>query len=721
MEVRIDTDEIIREISDLSHEKGYVFALLMTVYKDHFYDPSKAVDKDPRNEISFQEVAFILGHLVKSEINLEPQPFETLDRYISETYRLLREMQLSYVRRGMDKMLGVPGGKDLSEDPDEAVGGLFIGEGMVEPIHYGDSGAYDFQYADFAPRIYVEDRKWLEDNVGLGIDKMVQFANVLKKLVQERHNDPKKRSILVSAVAKGDWATFCEELLSSFSFLPEEMEHDTLSQLSTFLSQFSCDSEHVDEGFFRPGDLNTIEARPLIKLPGGRYLVLDTFNLFRSIYESPFYWMVKDEAYLNQLADSRGRSTENLVYDLIRSAFGGEKLYRRLVVREEGKKDVSEIDVLFIIGDKALIIQAKSKKLSLKARRGSQEAQLRDFQLSVQADYDSALKIRQILLSDKCRLFQEDGTELDLPITIDDAYILCLSRYHFPAVLQHVRSFLKKPKDAPNPLAFSVFDLDLILEYLKDPYDFLYYIRQRTCLSEKVIATGEIIYLAYHLRYKLFQSKYDYEGLDESFALTIDQDILYRRGFCLDPDYNPKDVFHSWHNEDFDKLVAHVKQTGLPGFTDIILFLFDLAGDGADRLVEAIKEVKRRSEMDGKFHDASIPDQECGVTIVSGTEINSIEKRLIPLAEARKYKTKANKWIGFGCLAHSPNMVDLAIFKKERWQQSDQLEDLVSAVLKQGTLVKITKPGRNEPCHCGSKRKYKKCCLDYDERQNRSS
>jgi len=27
----------------------------------------------------------------------------------------------------------------------------------------------------------------------------------------------------------------------------------------------------------------------------------------------------------------------------------------------------------------------------------------------------------------------------------------------------------------------------------------------------------------------------------------------------------------------------------------------------------------------------------------------------------------------------------------------------------------IARPGRNEPCHCGSKRKYKHCCLSKDE------
>ena len=28
----------------------------------------------------------------------------------------------------------------------------------------------------------------------------------------------------------------------------------------------------------------------------------------------------------------------------------------------------------------------------------------------------------------------------------------------------------------------------------------------------------------------------------------------------------------------------------------------------------------------------------------------------------------------------------------------------------------IERPGRNEPCHCGSGKKYKQCCLDKDEK-----
>jgi hypothetical protein len=31
------------------------------------------------------------------------------------------------------------------------------------------------------------------------------------------------------------------------------------------------------------------------------------------------------------------------------------------------------------------------------------------------------------------------------------------------------------------------------------------------------------------------------------------------------------------------------------------------------------------------------------------------------------------------------------------------------------------RPGRNEPCHCGSGRKYKQCCLERDEAEDRAA
>ena len=35
------------------------------------------------------------------------------------------------------------------------------------------------------------------------------------------------------------------------------------------------------------------------------------------------------------------------------------------------------------------------------------------------------------------------------------------------------------------------------------------------------------------------------------------------------------------------------------------------------------------------------------------------------------------------------------------------------------STTRVARPGRNEPCTCGSGRKYKQCCLDKDEAEAR--
>jgi hypothetical protein len=36
-------------------------------------------------------------------------------------------------------------------------------------------------------------------------------------------------------------------------------------------------------------------------------------------------------------------------------------------------------------------------------------------------------------------------------------------------------------------------------------------------------------------------------------------------------------------------------------------------------------------------------------------------------------------------------------------------------------MTTVARPGRNEPCHCGSGLKYKQCCLDKDEAKVRAA
>jgi hypothetical protein len=87
-----------------------------------------------------------------------------------------------------------------------------------------------------------------------------------------------------------------------------------------------------------------------------------------------------------------------------------------------------------------------------------------------------------------------------------------------------------------------------------------------------------------------------------------------------------------------------------------------------------------------------------------------LSQDMYSLAESKKYILHADQWLSLGSIAGSPNLIDVAMYSKEPWKESADLEQLAST-LKPGILQRSGgKVGRNDPCKCGSGFKYKKCC-----------
>ncbi|HYL12844.1 MAG TPA: hypothetical protein VEV41_07400, partial [Terriglobales bacterium] len=61
---------------------------------------------------------------------------------------------------------------------------------MTEPILYSASGAYDFQYLDFAVDKYRRDAGWIHEHIGIDISEMATIARELKALHERKFNGP---------------------------------------------------------------------------------------------------------------------------------------------------------------------------------------------------------------------------------------------------------------------------------------------------------------------------------------------------------------------------------------------------------------------------------------------------------------------------------------------------------------------------------------------------
>ena len=405
--------------------------------------------------------------------------------------------------------------------------------------------------------------------------------------------------------------------------------------------------------------------------------------------------------------------------------FGRPRVHRGVVVKK-GRDDLTDLDVLAISGNKALIIQCKSKKLTLTARAGHAQTLRRDFMQAIQDAYDQALTGRRALLEGDCTFADSDGNRVRLPKVIDEVYILCVTGDHYPAVIPQARTYLSKGDQDPHPVMMSVFDLDVVTHYLCDRFDFLYYIRQRSNHADYSLADNEMALLGFHLGHKLYPNP-DATSImiDPGYSQLVDANFLVARGNWRDAPAAQK-LFHTWKNPRFDDLVNDIKHISSrqpdrrASPEDALFFLFDQAGKGADQLFGTVLQLKRTTLRDGRMHDARLPTVETrkGTTVVSfpapthPMHEQAMLQDLEGIALAHKYRSRADEWMFLGTFAGSPSQIDVFGYIKEPWHQDPEAERFVRSRLVSGRTVRPDgqKLGRNQKCPCGSGKKFKRCC-----------
>lgn len=706
-------EETVRQIQSLVHQPGYLYSLLTIALHDLFLPLEKYLDINWQDRLSYQELGYLFGLLIKKPLEIGIYPSQNdLQSQMDNTYLLLKQLHDYYSLTAFDAMIG----KRLKEKGTGIISPTkerFYNspEAVIESIFYDDSGAYDFQYWDFAPERYARDNDWIKKKFGFSIQDVVELSKQLKELTEKKFRNA---TLPKSTQELNDF------ILSVFSFKESDINNLTTAKKRA-LEKLSVVPGKCNKSFDLISNFNELEIKPIIKLASS-YLLPISFDLARSVDESPFYWIKDaDESYfLNIATENRGRYTEEAAYKLLKKVFGEENVFLDAQVhRKKGEgikkkgKYHTDIDVLVLLGNKAIIVQAKSKKLTLPSRQGNIEKLGDDFKSAVQDAYDQGLIARSAMLSGGAVIRETNGKEIKLTESLDEVYIITLTTDNYPALAFQMHNFLNKQEGDPYPIAISLFDLDLLTQYLLDPFDFMFYVNQRVSLAPIIFGSSEIACLGYHLTQKLFidpRNKPDKLHIAQDFGQYIDDDIIRQR-YGSDEDRKKSKIRQKWKNESFIRLISQIKSSGNPGLTDAIFFLYNLSSDTADELVMGMERQKDQAILDGKSHTMAMPldSGAGGITFVveADTSVN-LHDHLMAYSVARKYKTKADQWLGLGSYATSSNIVDSVAFSKEKWKPDPKLERLASVLIRPGQIL-TRKIGRNDPCYCGSGKKFKKC------------
>lgn len=725
--------EVVADLLTLTGLPGYAHAVAAICVRDNLVIYQSALTVSDMEKVNGPsrllrtELLVLLGLMCRSELDLTEPSTQDLARYVAQSDELLLELHhamLTPMRESLQEVMervqvmGEEGGEASCDD-----GGAIAlemppatGEMMREAIFYSTEAAHHFQYRDLAPEKYWRDDSWLLANKGFTSGQAVAIVRAMCDEISVRGADIHSASRL-SGVQPASW-------LSMFEFHADDVSHRSgvaLGVVQAFIRAFTLGDRN--EGFKAVGDFNEVAAMPLIPTGADSILLFDQGVMYEALYESPFYWMFADSAYRSTASANRGAFTETFSARRLAMVFGRKHVHTNVNLYR-GKSRVGEADVLVVFGDRVIVVQAKAKKLTLAARKGNDGQLRKDFAAAIQDACDQGWECANAIVARDCRLEDDKGILVQLPSSIKQVFTLSVVAENYPALAHQAREYLQAQSTDVilPPLVMDVFLLDAMTEFLSTPARFLHYLRMRLSVSDEVLVNHEYAALGYHLQTNMWpQDKYTMAYLDDSFSMAMDTAMTVRRDGHAG-ERTPPGVLTRFVGTPFGRLVAHFEEKSDPGLMEFCFFLLAFGEDaiqGFNRMYEALVQ---RGRVDRRLHDVSFHfgDGEPGVTM-HFNPLQSAEavERLRAHIEIRKYAVRAPRW--FGISIGPDGEVQFAAGSASPWTQSTEMDDVIAglpdgtggkeAMRKFAREARSAKVGRNDPCPCGSRKKYKKCCL----------
>jgi hypothetical protein len=344
--------------------------------------------------------------MLKSPIDYTLPATPVLEKYIESTEALLEEIHNAMTASFWQDM-------DPAKIAEKGFNPFTNGAALREPIFYGGESAYSFQYRDFSPAKYANDDPWLIANKGFSIHDARNVAFAVSRLQDEK-------AIAVMRAMRGQpqetWT-----LLPGNAFSVQEVAdygHIDPVIVDRVLSAFTVPPGVTNGQFHALHDFNIANASPLIRMPDGNFLLFHIYSLVEALYETPFYWMGADKAYVSTAMQNRGVFVEQFAVERLRQVFGAENVLANIDIYESKGTKLAEIDVLVLFGNRALVLQAKSKRLTLEARKGNDLQIKDDFKKSIQDSSDQAYRCAKLIEEGKCSFKDGVGNSVTLPASL---------------------------------------------------------------------------------------------------------------------------------------------------------------------------------------------------------------------------------------------------------------------------------------------------------------
>jgi hypothetical protein len=720
--------EVFQELEGLCKQPGIIDVVAFLCFKDTFIhanegkiDAEVMAQQYDRSKLSRTELSTLVGLVCKHGCIEKALNIKELGMYASQIYSLFEELHSTFYNASDFKELlenKVLPNKILSS-------GIF----MREAIFYAGEGVYKHQYRDLSQIRYQADNTWLKNNKGFLIEHATEVITAIEQFQLDNINSHVSAAKSLYLASYLPIFKFTAQALTNYSILPIGIITAVISALSAIPSEGMSEFNSVD-------DFNHRNAFPIIQLDNNVFITLQSYSLWEALYESPFFWFNQDKSYLTTASKHRGEFTEDFTAQRLVEVFGEENVYTNIDIFE-GKNKTGEIDVLVTFGHVAFVIQAKSKKLTIPARKGNSNQLKSDFKKAVQDAYNQAFSCAELLQKQGVTFKHSNGDILKLEQNYKTIFPFCVISDYYPALASQARQFLdfEITEQIQFPCVMDISLIDLLAEMLETPLLFIDYIQKRCDFADSLISHHELTILATYLKQNLyFEDDFNMIMLEDDISAELELAMLARRdGF--DAPKTPEGMLTAHADTYVGGILSDIEHSPDYCMLQLGCHLLSLSGDTKEQYNENIEKLINLYQKDGNHHDITFgfTENKSGLTIHCNDEsISTAYKKLATHSEKRKYTCKADTWIGL-CFCPIKKEIKFATYHEALWEQSDELDEIVKDLPRIGKQHSINyeneksagqisprekppivnqavKVGRNTQCPCGSGNKYKRCC-----------
>ena len=473
-----------------------------------------------------------------------------------------------------------------------------------------------------------------------------------------------------------------EKLLSVFTFSCKDLEACTgipYSDAEAFIDSFTLPKDGNNSSFKSLGDYNSVYEYPIIKKGTDEYVMLQYSGLAEAVYDTPFYWMTKDSKYFQTASFNRGNFTEDYCYQRLKAVFDKHTHRNVKLFRSNQRNELGEIDVLVVFGDYVIILQAKSKRLTLESRRGNDGSLHDDFRKAVQKAVDQAFLCAN-LLQDPSITLKSGGQIIQLECPPRVIFPVSVVSDHYPGLSFQVLQFLRaEPTETIlAPFVTDIFTIDIFAEFLSSPLKFFSFLEARSNLQGRAFLNHEINALGYHLSHNLW-IPHDMDVLFcDDLHISIDVALSVRREGA--PGSSTPEGILTWFTDTpFERIISSLEDEPTPVAIHMGLFLKRLPKNEVEKLNNQIVQIISLFNEERKPHGLTLflPSLSTGLAIHCNNR-GSIRGRefLHKHCEVRKYQLKADRW--FGLWLRPDESIRLTIEIDNPWESDEEMEDLIS-------------------------------------------